>query len=125
MSNRAKTILVVEDEELLRELFHEILSMHDHHVILKENGHTGMTYYQSHAHEIDLVILDLNLGDISGFKLYANISDINSSQKVIITSGDTQTKDIKDLARQDNVAILSKPFDNAMLVSLVNQLLER
>ncbi len=122
MTKAHKTILVIEDEEMLRELLNELLSMEGYRVRLSENGHQGLMQLQTNPESIDLVILDFNLGDMSGKDLFEAIRKIKPSQQVIICSGDAYNQEIIALSQNNSVTIFNKPFDNTKLLTHIHSL---
>lgn len=123
MKSMQKTILVIEDEELVRDLLEELLSLEGYQVKLNENGNKGLDFFKSNADAIDLVILDLNLGDVSGYYIYKEMVKFKPSVKVIISSGDSHSDELIRLSQTQNLSILNKPFENANLLSQIEQLL--
>jgi len=82
-----ETILLVDDEEILRELARQILEKFGYKVIPASDGETGLEIYRSEQSRINLVILDLIMPGMGGVKCLDELLKINSEAKVIIASG--------------------------------------
>ncbi len=89
-----ETILVIEDEEVLRNLAKVILVLKGYTVLIAEDGMQGVEMYQSHQEEIAVVLSDIGLPTLSGQDVFRRIREINPEAKVIMASGfiDPETK---------------------------------
>lgn len=86
-STGTETILVVDDEEAIRELMGGMLAKAGYKVIQACDGKEALEIYQSKHSEIDLVLLDLMMPVMGGQECLQGILKINQSSKVVITSG--------------------------------------
>jgi signal transduction histidine kinase/ActR/RegA family two-component response regulator len=89
-----ETILVIEDEEMLRSLAKGILVSKGYKVLIAEDGMQGVEIYQSHQKEIAVVLSDVGLPLLSGQDVFKKIRAINPGAKIILASGyfDPETK---------------------------------
>ena len=76
------TVLCVEDEFPVGQLFKKILAKYGHHAILAVNGRIGIEI--AHSHQLDLVLLDLNMPDMSGFDVLKELRNISHMQDIPI-----------------------------------------
>jgi two-component system cell cycle sensor histidine kinase/response regulator CckA len=83
----SETILVVEDEEVLRQLLEAILVSRGYRVILAADGDRGLALYRQHRRDIHAVLTDMALPKLSGRELFQKILEIDPAAKVIFTSG--------------------------------------
>lgn len=106
-----ETILVVEDEESLRELLCEILEPKGYTVLTAEDGEKGMTVYQKYRKEIALVISDLGLPKFGGDELFRRLKKANPDVRLILSSGYMEPgmkfKTLKDGVRD----FIPKPYN--------------
>ena len=65
-NNRGKTILIVDDEKLIRDVWNRFLSNQGYSVILSETGEDALEFFSHQNEEIDLIILDMNMPGIGG-----------------------------------------------------------
>jgi DNA-binding response OmpR family regulator len=87
MASSQGGVLIVEDEEELRNLFAILLEMDGFTVFQASDGGRGLEMLQEHAREIDLLITDLNLPRIGGVDLISKARTLNPAIKIVGTSG--------------------------------------
>ncbi len=89
-----ETILVIEDEEMLRNLVKAVLVSKGYTVLTAEDGMQGVEMYQSHQDQIAIVLSDVGLPALSGQDVLKRIREMNPKAKVILASGfiDPETK---------------------------------
>jgi len=78
-------ILIIDDEETLREAFREILEEEGHNVFLAENGNQGIEQFQ--ANEIDLVITDIMMPEKDGFEAIRELNRLAPNVRIIALTG--------------------------------------
>jgi PAS domain S-box-containing protein len=90
----SETLLLIEDEETLRELVKAVLVSKGYTVITAEDGKQGFEAFLRHQKEIAVVILDLGLPKLGGLEVYKRVREKDSKVKVILASGfiDPETK---------------------------------
>ncbi len=96
------TILVVDDDAEVREIVAEFLADAGHHVLQAGGGEEALRLLDD-ASEVDLVITDIRMPDISGFELADRIARERKGLKVILISGFFVT-------RETELRLLRKPF---------------
>lgn len=87
MSNRAATILVVDDDEFTAELTGMILEMAGYETVLAENGMDALEKMLEHP-GIRAVVSDLNMPFIDGVQLFAELREHGFNQPFVLLSGD-------------------------------------
>jgi two-component system, cell cycle sensor histidine kinase and response regulator CckA len=85
--NHCRTILVVEDERLMRRLLERILCTNETSVLLAADGQEAVDIYRDHRREISVVLLDLGLPKLSGWEVFKNLKQQNPDVCVIVASG--------------------------------------
>lgn len=116
-------ILVVDDQEVIRELLSDLANTEGYKTILAKDGIEGLHLFEKHQHEIGLAILDIIMPNLYGNELYYRLKEINPALKVIITYGHHDPK-IKQQLIQDGVdGFLPKPFDIQSARSQIRSLL--
>ncbi len=114
--NTLKRVLLVEDDELISKIICRTLSRTGFEVLPALTGQAGLAIVEKTEEQIDLVILDMILPDMSGNGFLARLSQVRSTTPVVLTSGDhTLFKghpQVKDL--------LSKPFSMSQLIATVS-----
>jgi PAS domain S-box-containing protein len=118
-----KTILVVDDEELVRELCVEWLELLGYDTIAAADGEEGVRIFRERLNEIDMVLLDFVMPRMSGIEAFEELIRIKPDVKVIFSSGYTE-----DVIRQRfpgplPASILHKPYDMDILKAELERLL--
>lgn len=119
------TILIVDDEPLNREVLKEILKYQDHEIIEAENGEQVFTWIES-GKEPDLILLDVMLGDTTGYEVCRKIRE-NYSLIDIPVLFITVNHSIRDISQAFTVGgndFLTKPFEAEEVRARVNTLLK-
>ena len=104
------TILLADDEEVMRLVGKGLLEKFGYNVILAENGSKAAEIYKNEKDKIDLVILDMIMPVMSGRDCFFEIKKINPDAKIIIASGFIQSRDLTELQKNGLNAFIHKPF---------------
>jgi len=97
----SETILLVDDEERIRNLGVALLSQCGYTVLTAANGIEALTVYQARGKEIDLVILDLIMPEMDGHKCIQKLKSINPEINVIMSSGYSVTGSSQDFEKRE------------------------
>lgn len=111
-----KTILVVEDDESIRQLALLVLRHHGFHTLEAFDGHTGLSAFMRHREDIDLVLTDLVMPH-PGTELADQILRLTPSAKIIFMSGTAGIADFPPHLKQ--FPMLRKPFTSEALIRAV------
>jgi PAS domain S-box-containing protein len=87
LQNHNELILLVDDEEHLREMLTEYLSDAGYRVLIASNGSEALELFRTNHGSIDLVITDLGMPQMGGEELFIKMKKIAPEVKVIVTSG--------------------------------------
>jgi two-component system, chemotaxis family, CheB/CheR fusion protein len=122
-AGRARTILVVEDDQEVRDLLAVGLRAEGHRVITAVDGVAALDYLETKALQPGLVISDFNLPNgMDGLSVAARIrSRLGRSVPVIILTGDISTRTLRDIALQE-CEHLNKPASLKELVAAIERL---
>lgn len=105
-----ESILVVDDEILLRDTLREYLGQAGYRVSTATNGIEALEYFKVHYNTIDLVITDLGMPEMGGEELYRVLHKIDPTLKVIITSGFLDGSTRSQLFEMGVKDVLTKPY---------------
>lgn len=108
-------ILLVEDEEAIRKMAIKMLPDLGCRVSTTNNGNEAVTFYKESYQDIDLVLLDLVMPELSGFDTYLELRRINPDVVVIVTSGYSLEGDVQAVLDAGANGFLPKPFRTADL----------
>jgi CheY-like chemotaxis protein len=120
-----EVILVVEDQEDLRELVKEILSGEGYQVFEAASGVEALRVWEAHGKKVDLLISDMVMPEgMSGRELAAKLQDAAPHLPVILTSGFSQDMIERDTVLDQRIKFFSKPYHPAQLAQAVRESLD-
>ncbi|MGB8168604.1 MAG: ATP-binding protein [Chthoniobacteraceae bacterium] len=126
LDGKARTILIVEDEEMLIYLLQGILTMNGHEVITAPDGQAALQSWAEHRAEIDLVITDMVMpGGISGRVLGERLHAEVPALPIIYTSGYSPDFVGADLILTPGVNFLPKPYTTQAVLEIVAKAFRR
>jgi CheY-like chemotaxis protein len=118
-----KTVLIIEDEEAVSDVTQGMLEKLGYRVIVAKTGKDAIYTAETFDGQIDLALLDINLPDMEGGKLYPLLMKARPNLKVIVFSGytiDGLARKILNAGAQD---FLQKPFSLAILSEKLKKVL--
>ena len=124
ISNINKSILVVDDEEVLRNMASEVLSKEQYRILTAEDGEQALEIFKEKWHDIDLVLLDLVMPKINGYDTYIQMKSINPEVKAIITTGYSFNENIPELLKNGIKDIIMKPYKLSVLLDTISKTIE-
>jgi CheY-like chemotaxis protein len=104
------TVLVVDDEEVVRRVARETLERHGYTVLLAEDGAAGVEMFRREARQITCAVLDLTMPVMSGEEALARIKDLRSDVPVILTSGFNELEAVRRFEGKGLAGFLQKPY---------------
>jgi PAS domain S-box-containing protein len=118
-----RTILAVDDEEIVLSLMKRILETAGASVITADNGQAAVARFREHAADIDCVVLDFTMPEMNGEETYRELCRIREDVRVVISSGYAE-EDVTQRFKGQNVGeFVSKPFRPNELLRAVSQAL--
>jgi len=120
-----ETILLVDDEESLLVLGQDMLREHGYTTITAESGERAIEIYKREKDRIDLVILDIGMPGIGGYKCLQELLKINPEIKVIMASGYTDTDKVKEVLEHGAAGFIGKPYRLADMLDNLRKLLDQ
>jgi DNA-binding NtrC family response regulator len=119
-----ETILLVDDEEVLRELGISILTRFGYEVITAGNGKEALDIYQREGQRISLVILDLIMPEMDGKQCLKELLTVNPKARVLIASGYSENGPITGTSLTGARGLVEKPYNMRQLLGMVRQVLD-
>ncbi len=121
----SETILVVEDEAVVRQLAARALREFGYSIIEAENGKAALEIFKQRSQEIALVLTDVAMPEMGGSELAARLEEFAPDLPVLFTSGYTGEEVVERGLLPHGVAFQSKPFAPDALASRVRRLLDQ
>lgn len=121
-ANRQRFVLVIEDEENLRQIIQSVLENESYKVITAETAREGIDLYKADKQLIEMVILDFNLPDANGLSVLRELQQENVSVKVLLTSGFDVDNSIHEALEAGALQFMRKPFNRQQILDSVQQI---
>ena len=118
-----ETILLVEDEESVRQLVRDTLESKGYKIVDAENGEAGIAAAARHNGKIDLVITDVVMPGMGGREMAQQILKTHPGTKVLYLSGYTEDAVLSEGGLDNATAFLQKPFTLQNLSRKVREVL--
>ena len=120
----SETILLIDDEEMLLELWKNLLEAHGYRVEAYADPGPALDRFRQQPDDFDLVITDQTLPGFSGTELIAQIRAICPRQKVILCSGFSHQVDERQAAEHGVATFIQKPADLPVMLKQVRKVLD-
>ena len=121
-----ETILIVEDEPILREMARDILKDCGYHLLEASSGKEALEVWRKCATEVDLLLTDMVMPEgISGVDLAERLLADRPDLKIIFTSGYTSTEINAEFLSRSQARFLQKPYAHTTLIRTVRDCLDR
>jgi len=119
----SETILLVEDEESVRELVRDTLAAKGYTVVEAATGEAGIAAAARHDGPVDLIITDVVMPGLGGRELVQQLAQSRPTTKVLYLSGYTEETILGDGSTDHGAAFLQKPFTLQTLARKVKEIL--
>jgi signal transduction histidine kinase len=118
-------ILVIDDEQIMREGCSRILSKDGWAVICAENGTKGLDEIKAHSDRIDVILLDLMMPGMSGMEVLDHVRTIDPNLLVIVITGYATVESAVEAMKKGAYDFIPKPFTPDQLRIVVRRALEK
>lgn len=123
LPNGTETVLVVEDEEVIRRSARRVLQRLGYRVLLAEDGAHGLELFLQHSAEVDLAVIDVVMPRMTGPALYAELRRLRPNLKVLFMSGYTEVRERGPGVDADS-PFLDKPWSMEQFAAKVREVLD-
>lgn len=120
---RLGTVLVVDDEAMVRELCEDALEYLGYQSLAAEDGEQGVRVFREHQEQIGCVILDLTMPRMNGVAALQAMRSIRPGVKIILCSGYNEQEAIRNFREDAPTAFLKKPFSVQELSTLLERMM--
>lgn len=121
---KGETILLVDDEIVIREVAQLILQNNGYKVLVAEDGPSALALFAQQIGNVAVVVTDLAMPIMDGLALVRALRRIQPGLKVIISSGRTEDRQSAEIAALHVEATLNKPYTTRKLLLKLSQVLE-
>jgi len=116
------TVLVADDEAVMRTMVERLLKRTGLRVIQAANGIEAVKLFKQHAHEITFVLLDQTMPKLDGAKTLKELRRLRPDVKAVLTSGYNEASISQCSLQEGFVAFMPKPYQAAKLIELARQI---
>jgi CheY-like chemotaxis protein len=120
-----ETILLVEDEDFIRDIVRLTLESKGYKVFTARDGVSAIQLYENHKQEIDLVITDFGLPGMTGIDELKKLKELNPEVKVVFTSGFLEQDNMSKLLVAGVKAFIQKPYQPSSVLQTVREVLDK
>ncbi|MDH3771154.1 MAG: response regulator, partial [Nitrospirota bacterium] len=104
-------VVIIDDEKAVAEAAQAILEFLGYTTTIRLSGQEALAYAQDHTHQIDLVLLDMVMPDMSGSECFAELRRIRPESKVLLCTGYDRNHAVQELLNQGVMGFIQKPYD--------------
>lgn len=120
----SETILIVDDEDIIRQLGADILEDVGYKVIGAARGEEAVRLVQQRRSDIDLVVLDVIMPGMGGRETFRKLKKINPEIKVLLSSGYSTDGEVGEILKEGVGGIVQKPYKDEELIRMVRAVLD-
>jgi nitrogen-specific signal transduction histidine kinase/ActR/RegA family two-component response regulator len=119
-----ETILIAEDEEVIREMAQLGLESKGYQVITAPDGASALSRYRERWQDIDLVVADMVMPRMNGAELFAKMKEINPHVRVVVSSGYSHDLEGQRMLQHGCLGYLQKPYTPEALNRITRSVLD-
>jgi two-component system cell cycle sensor histidine kinase/response regulator CckA len=118
-----KTVLIVEDEQIVRDLAKKILVQAGYHVLSAQNGREAILVCKKMKDQLDLLVSDVIMPGMNGLELAEKMASLQPGLKVLFMSGYTDKAIIHEAVMKRGINFIQKPFTPEVFLQKVSEML--
>jgi CheY-like chemotaxis protein len=122
-AKRQQTILIVDDEPSVRQVSQLFLEQNGFKILIAESGPRALKIFREHASEIDLVLLDLTMPEMSGEEVFHKLRGIRADIGIILSSGYSEQEILGLIEGTTRTSFIRKPYRPKALLEKVMDML--
>ena len=113
------TVLVVDDEAMIRNLLEKILAQEGYHILLAQDGQAALDIVNTQ--KVDIVVTDMKMPVMNGLDLLKNLKKVRSDIGVVVMTGNSDTYTVKDALLSGADEYITKPFRSFEIKMIVER----
>lgn len=121
--SEVKTILIVDDEEIICDSIKQILELSGYRAVTANNGSSALDLLSMPVKQIDLIIADVNMPDIDGKRILTAVKEIEPETPVIIITGIDVAESRAFAEEHQAEGFLAKPINAENLLPLIEKII--
>jgi len=124
MARGHELVLVIDDEEAIRQVACDILGSYGYRVRLAVDGEDGVAVYRQLAGQVDLVILDMVMPKQGGRETFLKLQEIDPRVRVLFSTGYSQNEKVNEILALGVRGFIQKPYQIRDLLAKVREILD-
>ena len=120
----SETILAVDDEEFVRDILVRSLPLFGYTVLTASSGEEALEIYKSLGPKIDLVIMDIGMPGMGGYRCLDEILKLNPEARVIVASGYSVNGQLRQALESGALGYVGKPYQIKVLLKKMRSILD-
>jgi two-component system cell cycle sensor histidine kinase/response regulator CckA len=120
-----ETILLVDDESMILTVGSELLKTLGYTILTAQDGSSAIDLYKNSKENIDLVILDMVMPEMSGGEIFDELKKINPQVKVLLSSGYSLNGQASRIIKRGCVGFIQKPFTIRDIASQLREIIDK
>ncbi|MFN0146994.1 MAG: response regulator [Dehalococcoidia bacterium] len=117
------TVLVIDDDDIVRTVIGRMLERAGFHVLTAEDGLAGIAAFREHLTTVQAVILDMTMPRMDGVETCRSLRELSPGVKVILSSGYAQRDAVVQLPALAVAGYLQKPYAADELLALLHSVI--
>jgi len=123
--NGNKTVLLVEDEEMMVLLLRKTFAKHGYNVLVALDGEEALNLFQEHKQKIDVVLLDIGLPKKAGWEVILTMKEENPQVSIVVASGYIDPASKTKMYQAGIRNFVDKPYTPAAVVELLDTVIQQ
>ena len=119
-----ETILVAEDDDMVRRLVVRMLEHAGYAVLEAKDGEETLNLYEKHADAIDMVLMDVVMPKLGGLEVMKEIKNINPQSRFLFCSGYYEGAGDTDFVIKEEFRMIAKPYKMTDLLVVIREILD-
>ena len=119
------TVLIVDDEEIVRRTARTALERYGYSVLLAENGQQGLDLFREFHLRIFAIVLDMTMPVMGGEEALRRMKDIDPKVRVILSSGFNEVEAVRRFTGKGLAGFIQKPYTARALAEKLAEIRER
>ncbi len=124
MAKGNESIMIVDDEAGIRDVSQRIFSMAGYSVVVADSGEAALEIYRKRQKQVSLVILDLGMPGMGGYRCLEELKELDPDIKVVVASGYSQDREVHSALNRGAVAFVPKPYTAGEILRTVRAVLD-
>ena len=120
----SETILLVDDEEMVADIGKDLLEKLGYTVLVAAGGTEAIKLFRRHRDQVDLVILDMIMPDMSGGETFSRLRAIKPNAKILLSSGYSLDARASAIMKQGCNGFIQKPFNLKKISHKIREILD-